>query len=73
MQAGNEKDQQTRGVQPNYCILNNPYTKKESNSNNKDQDENLKQKVLTAKIGDEFHTLKEAKELPEWPEWEQAI
>ena len=38
-----------------------------------DQDKNLIEEVLTAKIKDEFHTLKEAKESPDWPEWENII
>jgi Reverse transcriptase (RNA-dependent DNA polymerase) len=29
--------------------------------------------LLMAEAGDEFHSLKEAKESPNWPEWEKAI
>jgi hypothetical protein len=45
----------------------------ESDSDDKDQNKNLMQEVLIAKISDKFHTLKEAKKLPNWPEWEQVI
>ena len=29
--------------------------------------------INMAKAGDEFHSLKEAKDSPDWPEWEHTI
>ncbi len=29
--------------------------------------------INMAKAGDEFHSLKEAKDSPDWPEWECVI
>ena len=69
--AGRDESWKTRGVQPNYHLLNDPYSEEESN--NEEKDEILTQEVLTAEVGDEFQTLKEAKESPDWPKWEEAI
>jgi hypothetical protein len=65
----------TRGVRPDYRKLNDPYSDESKSEDlvNAHDEEDLISEVLVAEIGDEFHSLREAKESPEWPEWEQAI
>jgi len=62
----------TRGVRRDYSQLNDPYTSEEDEGPDQEED-NLIQEVLTAEIGDKFHSLKEARNSSDWPEWEKAI
>ena len=71
--AEEDEPRKTRGVRPNYRLLNDPYLEEEMNSEGEDKDESLTADVCTAEIGDEFYSLKEAKDSPDWPQWENAI
>jgi hypothetical protein len=67
--AEKDKPRRTRGVQPNYRCLNDPYSLEEnSNETDDNENENLIVEVLMAEISDELHSLNEVKELPKWPE-----
>jgi len=69
-----DEPRKTRGVRPNYRLLNDPYSEEEDQyTEDEEEDNNLIQEVLVAEIGDEFHSLKQAKESPDWPKWECAI
>jgi len=60
-----DKPRKTRGVQLDYCHLNDP---EPEDKVSEERDENF-----AAEIGDEFHSLKEAKASPDWPEWKDTI
>jgi len=62
----------TRGVRWDYNQLNDPYTSEEDLAID-EPEESLIQEVLSAEIGDEFHSLKEARNFPDWPDWEKVI
>ena len=65
---------QTRGIQKDYRQLANPFTlENETDDEEKDDLDNSQMILLMAEAGDEFYTLKEAKESPNWPKWEIAI
>ena len=64
-----DKPRKTRGVQPDYRRLNDPGSEDKVSK----ERENTTHEIFAAEIGDEFHSLKEAKESPDWPEWKQAI
>jgi hypothetical protein len=65
--------QKTRGVRLDYCHLNDLYSEDEEEADEDDEEETHIIEVLTAKVDDEFQSLKEAKESPTWLEWENAI
>ena len=62
-----DKLRKTRGVQPDYCCLNDPKPEDEVS------EERDNTTLFAAKISDGFHSLKEAKASPDWPEWKDAI
>jgi hypothetical protein len=71
-----DKPHRTRGVCLDYQILNDPYSSEDEEDNgeiNEDENENLLAEVLTAKIANEFHSLKEAQASYDWPKWDSAI
>ena len=70
-----EEPRRTRGVRINYRELADPYPSEDETDeeNFEGEDEENFMIHLMAEAGDEFHSLKEAKESPDWPEWEKAI
>jgi hypothetical protein len=71
-----DEPRRTRGICKNYQQLADPFSLEESDGEEgldlDDFDENS-MFVMMAEAGDEFQSLKEAKESPDWPEWEIAI
>lgn len=59
-----DKPRKTRGVRPDYRLLDDPYSSEEEDDT---------PQILTAESGDEFHSLKEARNSDDWPEWQKAI
>ena len=53
----------------NYRYLNNPFPDEEDNDITYTSDEHIYAKI----VGDEYTSLKDARNSPDWPEWEKAI
>jgi len=70
---GKDEPRKTRGVQPDYRHLHDPFSKSEEEVKHDDDEEALIAEVLLVEIEDKFHSLKEAQESPKWPEWESSI
>jgi len=60
-----DKLRKTKGVRPDYRCLNNPKPEDEVSEE--------REEIFAAEIGNEFHSLKEAKASPDWPEWKDVI
>jgi hypothetical protein len=67
-----DEPRKTRGVRQDYRHLNDPYSEDEDD-NEEIHEESFLLELLLAEIGNEFHSLKEAKELTDWPQWDMAI
>ena len=61
--------QKTRGKCVDYQRLANPY----EDDDDPEMEVKFAEMINMAEAGDEFHSLKEAKDSPDWPEWEHAI
>ena len=69
-----DEPRRTRGIRKDYRQLADPFTSENETDDEEEDDLDDSQMILLmAEAGDEFHTLKEAKESPDWPEWEIAI
>jgi len=54
--------------------LNDPFPEEGENANNHlETDDTNWQYQASIEVGDDYHSLHEAKQSPDWPEWEKAI
>jgi hypothetical protein len=69
-----DESHRMRGIQKDYRQLAEPFTlENETDNEEEDNLDDSQMILLMAEAGDEFQTLKEAKEFLNWPKWEIAI
>jgi reverse transcriptase-like protein len=67
----------TRGIRTDYRYLSDPFPDEEEAFQaaevTGEEPERIRTHTYALEIGDEYHSLREAKASLDWPEWEQAI